>query len=121
VVFIQPVCAEERDDHSNHVLILAIMAAVDYDQSTEAFFERSGYTELNPLLGSRPSRGGLAAFGIIGIAATYILSETDHPLSQLAVDSIIASEQFNIEENARLLDGQKRRINGIPIILSFRF
>lgn len=104
------------------LLVLSAYAAIDYAQSCEMFFDRAGYHELNPILGQYPSRRDMAAFGILGISAVY-LSQELLPASwaQVVLDSVLASEQHNIEENTRLLQGERRRINAVPIILSFRF
>lgn len=105
-----------------YVLLLAAMAIVDYDQSSEMFYNREGYYELNPVLGNQPSRTDMLAFGAIGIGVVYLASEfLPESIGKLFMDSVVASEKWNIEDNASIMDGKRRRIEGIPLIISIRF
>lgn len=114
--------ARAESTAADHLGILLIMAAVDYDQSSGMFYNRGGYYELNPVLGKQPSRSDMLAFGAIGISVVYLASEfLPESLGKLFMDSVVASEQWNIEDNALLMDGKRRRIEGIPLILSIRF
>jgi len=106
------------------------MALIDYNQSVDMFFREEGFVEINPILGAHPSRGEMAAFGLISVGLTYLLIEVlPERWRRIAIDSIIASEKMNIEENRRVYQGwntggpplRGRAINGIPIVLSFRF
>ena len=102
--------------------VLAVFAAIDYDQSCKMFFERKGYFELNPILGKYPTRKELAAFGILGLGTVYLLqSVMPDAMSRVFLDSVLESQQMNIEENVRVKNNQRRQISGIPIILSIRF
>lgn len=104
------------------LLQLAAYAAVDYGQSTEAFFKREGHYELNPLLNERPSRRDLLAFGAAGIALTWLAGEVlPHPWAQIVLDSALASEGWNIEDNVRAADHAPRRINATPVIITLRW
>jgi hypothetical protein len=111
------------------VAVLASFAIIDYTQSVSMFYGSEGYQEMNPLLGSKPSRGSMAAFGIIGVGIFYLVSDyLSEPWRQIFADSIIASERMNIEDNRRLYQGwntdgppiRGRSFNGIPIVISFR-
>jgi hypothetical protein len=109
--------------------VLASFAIIDYAQSVAMFYGSDGYREMNPLLGSEPSRGSMIAFGIIGVGLFYLVSDyLSEPWRQIFSDSIIASERMNIEDNRRLYRGwntngppiRNRSFNGIPIVISFR-
>lgn len=101
---------------------LAAYAYVDYDQSTGVVTPGGSSVEGNPLLGDHPSREDMLMFGAAGIGLAYIATEIlPEPWDRIVLDSVLASEQFNIEENALVLDGKKRKINGIPFILRFEF
>ncbi len=106
------------------------MALIDYNQSVDMFFREEGFHEINPILGPHPSRGEMAAFGLISVGLTYLLIEVlPERWRRVAIDSIIASEKMNIEENRRVYQGwntggpplRGRALSGIPIVLSFRF
>lgn len=114
--------AAHASDNLEPMVMLAAFAVIDYNQTCEALFERTGHREANPILGEYPTRTELAAFGIIGMGAVY-LSQKLLPESwaQVVMDSVLASERMNIEENVRTLDNQRRQISGVPIVLSFRF
>jgi len=110
--------------------ILTSFAFIDYNQSVAMFFGSGGYNEVNPILGPKPSKGDMAVFGALGIGLSYFLSTTlSDPWRQIVVDSIIASERMNIEDNRRVYQGwntdgppiRGRFIPGVPIILSLRF
>ena len=114
----------------DELAIITSFAFIDYNQSVAMFHKMDGYREINPVLGSKPSRGDMVAFGVIGIGLFSILANTlSDPLRQIVVDSIIASERMNIEENRRVFPGwnaggpplRGRFMNGIPIVISFRF
>ena len=113
---------EQRAEHMEKLAVLAAYAVIDYRQSCEMFYSRAGYYENNPILGPHPSRASMAAFGVAGMGLTYIAGEIlPDPWATVVLDSVIASEQYNIEENARVEAGQQRRISGVPIIISIRF
>jgi|GEM_PF-5372803 len=106
------------------------MALIDYNQSVDMFFREEGYVEINPILGAHPSRSEMAAFGLISVGLTYLLIEVlPERWRRVAIDSIIASEKMNIEENRRVYQGwntggpplRGRALSGIPLVLSFRF
>ena len=78
--------------------------------------------ELNPVLGKHPSRGDMLAFGVSGTGLLWLSMEIlPEPWATIVVDSVLASERFNIEDNASVLQSRSRRINAVPIILTFRF
>jgi len=110
--------------------VIASFACIDYDQSVTMFYKNEGYYELNPILGSRPSRGSMMAFGAIGTGLFYLFANNlSEPWRQVVVDSIIASERMNIEDNRRVYPGwntdgpplRGRIFNGVPLIISLRF
>ena len=110
--------------------ILTSFALIDYTQSVTMFYKMDGYQEINPILGPKPSRASLLAFGLIGSGLFYVIAENlSDPWRQVFIDSVIATEQFNIEDNRRVYPGwntdgppiRGRRINSVPIIISLRF
>lgn len=104
------------------MLILTAMAVTDYNQSVEAFYHREGFRELNPILGERTTRREMITFGAASIllllGAEKILSEKWYTI---LLDSCVASERFNIEDNVRNANGHRRHIAAIPIIISIRW
>ncbi len=111
------------------VAALASFAVIDYAQSVAMFYGSNRYQELNPLFGSKPSRSSMALFGIIGVGLCYLVAETlSDPWKQIFMDSVIASERLNIEDNRRVYQGwntdgppvRGRSFYGIPFIISFR-
>ena len=118
------------DDNTEELALLISLAAADYQQSVDMFYHSEGYHEINPILGTDPSRTNLLAFGVIGVGLTYFIADTlPKPWKQIFFDSVIASEKMNIEENSRAYSGRNingppvrgREINGIPIVISLRF
>lgn len=118
-------------DHKvrQNTAVLASFAVIDYTQSVAMFYGSQGYREMNPLLGSKPSRGNMIAFGIIGVGLFYLVSDyLSEPWRQIFADSILASERMNIEDNRRLHKGSNtdgppirgRSFNGIPIVICVR-
>ena len=109
---------------------IVLFAFIDYNQSVAMFYGPGGYYELNPILGPNPSKNDMFAFGVAGIGIFYILANyLSDPWRQLFVDSIIASELRNIEDNRLVYQGwntdgppiRSRSINAVPIIISIRF
>ena len=118
------------DETSEQVVVIASFAFIDYNQSVDMFFRSEGYHEMNPILGPSPSRGDMLAFGAIGVGLSYVIAEIiPDPWKRIVIDSIIATERFNIEENRRVYHGWNtegppllgRSLDIIPIVLSFRF
>jgi len=110
--------------------LLSTFAAIDYTQSVEMFFHRKGYRELNPILGEHPSRQRMALFGLVSVAAVFIIAKAlPNSWSRVFIDSVTASEVMNIEENRQLMDGytvsgppvRGRVFQSIPIVIHFRF
>jgi hypothetical protein len=117
-------------DNTEELALLISLAAADYQQSVDMFYHSDGYHEINPILGTNPSRTNMLAFGAIGVGLTYLVANTlPKPWRQILLDSVIASEKMNVEENHRVSTGwnasgppvRGREINGIPIVISLRF
>jgi len=111
-------------DNVQKISYLAVLAVVDYRQSVDAFFHHPGkpyehHQEQNPILGPRPSRGELAAFGLAGVAATALISRSDHPLARIVVDSIVATEQVNVWQNQYAMTRQSSL--PIMVVMAFQF
>lgn len=115
---------------NQELAVLSSFALIDYTQSVSMFYKSEGFYEMNPALGKKPSRQNMALFGLIGVTVFYALAKTlPDPWKQIFVDSVIASEQMNIEDNRRIHQGwnnggppvRGRSFNGVPIVLSFRF
>lgn len=117
------------DDELNQKIVqLGTYGLIDYKQTATAIYNPpSGkrFVEINPILGERPERKELAAFGLGGIGIVYILKEAlpDNwkKAKEILIDSVLSTEQFNIEENQRVSSGQKRQAGVIPIILTIRW
>jgi hypothetical protein len=109
--------------------VLASFAVIDYTQSVSMFYGSGRYREMNPLLGSKPTKGAMIAFGVIGVSVFHLISSfLSEPWRQIFIDSIIASERMNIEDNRRVYRGwntdgppiRGRSFNGVPIVISIR-
>jgi hypothetical protein len=118
------------NDTLEDMALLTSFALIDYSQSVDMFFNRTGYHEMNPVLGPNPSRQDLFLFGTIGLCLSYVLTEiVPDTWRQIVIDSIVASEKHNIEDNRLLYQGwntegpplRGRTVDGIPIIVSVRF
>lgn len=125
-----PYVVSKEQKIRRELAIITSFAFIDYNQSVAMFYGPGGYYELNPILGSNPSKNAMFTFGVAGIGIFYILANSlSDPWRQLFVDSIIASELRNIEDNRRIYQGwntdgppiRGRSINGIPIIICIRF
>lgn len=123
-----PVSKEQKI--RKELAVVASFAFIDYNQSVTMFYKTEGYHEINPILGPKPSRGSMIAFGAIGTGLFYLLADTlPDPWRQVVVDSIIASERMNIEDNRRVYAGwntegpplRGRSMNCVPIVISLRF
>lgn len=119
----------KREKLGHETAVLTSFALIDYTQSVAMFYGSGNFRELNPLLGSKPSRNSMALFGLIGIGLFYLVADyLNEPWKQIFVDSIIASEGMNIDDNRRVYQGwnttgppiRGRSFNGVPIIISFR-
>lgn len=125
-----PPPSSAADTVTERLALVASLAVADYNQSVEMFFGNEGLHEINPILGTSPSRGDLIAFGLVGVGLTYLIYETlPPPWNRIAVDSIIASERMNIEENRRVYLGvngdgppvRGREMSAVPVMISLRF
>jgi hypothetical protein len=124
-------CALWADEaRIEHLALLTSFAMIDYSQSEDMFFGRDGYHEVNPVLGQSPTRQDLLLFGAVGLCLSYALTEILPSTWKLIVmDSIIATEKMNIEENRTVYKGwntegpplRGRTMDGIPIMVSLRF
>ena len=103
--------------------MLSFLAAADYHQSCEMFYQRDGIVEVNPILGENPSRRDMALFGLVSLTLAWLLdSALDEPLKTVFLDSVITSESMNIRENNRILtSGLRRDMDAIPIMITFRW
>lgn len=110
------------DNKTKELLTLAVMAGIDYSQSKENI--KKGHIEINPLLGENPSNKEMAIFGIVCIGATYGVMNTmpEGKLKNFVMDSILATEQLNIEENRNVKQyGHRTFPKTLMIVLSFKF
>ena len=116
---------------AEQIAVLASFAVVDYQQSVAMFYESNGYYELNPLLGTSPGRVELISFGVVGVGLVYFAVEMlPEGWRQVVMDSIVATERLNIEDNRTVYEGWntegpplrgRTMDNGIPIMVSLRF
>lgn len=115
---------------AQEMAVITSFALIDYHQSVSMFYGSDGYSELNPALGQNPTRQEMATFGVVGLGAFYLLANNlSEPWRQIVVDSIIASERMNIEDNRRISQGwntngppiRGRLFNGVPLVISLRF
>ncbi len=111
------------DETDRKFLTLATYAMIDYQQSCEMFYHRTGYREMNPVLGPNPTREDLVAFGVGGVALAYGVTRMlpDNRFRTILVDSILATEQLNIEENRIIMRRLTSKYNRIMIVLKFSF
>ena len=112
-----------RTDNDRKLMTLASMALIDYQQSVQMFYKTDGFKELNPILGATPERQDLAAFGIVGLGIAYGINELmpEGKFKDFLFDSMLATEQFNIEENQRVMNTGKRSFDSIMLVMSFDF
>jgi hypothetical protein len=62
------------------------------------------------------------AFGLISLGSTWLAADLlNDTWGTILLDSIAASEQFNVEENERVKNGLGRNMRAIPIIISLRW
>ena len=111
----------QRNDRK--LLTLATMALIDYQQSTQMFYEMEGYEEYNPILGPNPSQANLLAFGVGSLTIAYGINKwmPESKFKDFLFDSILATERLNIEENRQAIRTGKRNFEGIVFLLSFEF
>ncbi len=130
LIVASPLVSMANDSTTEDFVLLASFAFVDYNQSVDMFYQNTGYHEVNPILGPSPSRQELVLFGAVGFCLSYALTEIlPDAWRQLVVDSIIATERLNIEENRLVYKGwntdgpplRGRIMDGIPIVISMRF
>ncbi len=130
IVILLPYTVWSSDEFTEQFAVLASFALIDFSQSSSMFYENTGYYEVNALLGPFPSREELLSFGIAGLGLTYLVSAfLPAAWSGMVIDSIIATERLNIEDNRRVYRGwndagppaRGRSMAGIPILISMRF
>jgi hypothetical protein len=130
MVILMPAAGQADENRTADFALLMSFAVIDYNQRVNMFYESQGYYEVNQVLGKSPTRGDMIAFGMIGVGLTYLLSDMlPEPWNRILIDSVIASEMRNIEENRRVYSGwntegpplRGREMNAIPIIISLRF
>lgn len=97
------------------------MAFIDYGQSVELIVKGNS-NELNFFLGKKPKRRDLFAFGAASVSAFWLVEKYfgETKLGTILLDSILASEKYNIEENKQVKETGKRTFNTILIVLSFK-
>jgi len=118
-ISLEPLVAIAQLDKTQRIAHLITLAIVDYQQTVAAVIKRPDqFIEMNPILGEHPNRTELAVFGIFGVVTTAMIGEINHPLTEIVVNSIIASEQLNILENQHM---KERTQIPIMIVASFRF
>ena len=111
-----------ESDRLQKFSVLASYAAIDYSQSADLFYHRSGYYEINPILGKQPSRRDMLAFGAVGMALLYFSTKIlPDSWSNVLIDSAISSEGWNIEDNVLVSNAYHRRINAVPVIVTLRW
>ena len=112
-----------RAEDDQRFLLLGLLAAADYHQSCEMFYKREGIIEINPILGEKPGRRDMALFGLVSLALVWLLDkEINDPLRTVLMDSIIASESMNVQENSFILNSSyHRKLDAIPIMITFRW
>jgi hypothetical protein len=118
-LLVVPAHAEEQ--RTEKLAVLAAMAWIDYDQSAGWVTPGGRTYELNPILGEHPSRGDMLAFGATGLGLLWLAGEVlPEPWATVVLDSAITSERWNIEDNVLARDG-RRRINAVPVIITWRW
>jgi hypothetical protein len=125
VVFLP--CSATGSERTTSFAVLAAFSWIDYEQSV-GVVTPGGLSpgDLNPILGKHVTRQEMLAFGVAGIGLVYLATEIlPDPWGKIVLDSAVASEQFNIEDNVRGENarwrGYVRRIEGVPILITVRF
>ena len=121
-------------EQTEKLFILTAFAAIDYHQSAGWVTPGGGATELNPILETHPTRANMLTFGVIGIGATWLATQVlPKSWGNIVLDSVISSEQWNIEDNNMAENGRRRlfqaagesynfrRINAVPVIITIRW
>ncbi len=112
---------QKQQEKLSSFVVLSGMSVVDFFQTINILFDKKGYHELDPLLAKHPSRGELIAFGVGGLIIVYLVRQwLPEPWDGVFLDSVITSEGWNITENNTVLEGGKRRMSGILLILTLR-
>ena len=111
------------DETDHKFLTLATYAMIDYQQSCEMFFERDGFKEVNPILGDHPTRASLMGFGIGSLALAYGVTKLlpENRFKTILVDSILATEQLNIEENREVMRYRNPKYNRLMVVMKVNF
>jgi hypothetical protein len=79
------------------------------------------FTEGNPLLGPRPSRERLLAFGLAGMTvSSLVVTRLPAPWSRIVLDSIVKSEELNVAANMDFLRAGRHQ-GPIPLVVSLQF
>jgi hypothetical protein len=123
-MLILPAEGASWSDRQQGLAQLTAYAFVDYDQSCDMFYGIAGehHVELNPILGEHPSRNEMLTFGFVGVGLAWVAGELlPAPWGRIVLDSMIASEGWNIEDNALVADGRHRRVPAVPVIVSIRW
>jgi hypothetical protein len=117
---LEPLVVIAHLENSQKITHLIALALVDYNQTVATVVKQpEQFFEMNPVLGKHPGRTALALFGIAGVAATALVSGIDHPVAEIVVNSIIATEQLNVWENQYVMGS--RNTLPIMIVASFPF
>lgn len=120
ILLLPSIC--DADERVEKFATLASFAFVDYNQSAGLVTPGGKATELNPVLGKHPSRAQMLAFGLESFVALYVATELlPRSFGRVLLDSVIATEQLNIEENREVLDGRKRSFNGIALVVAIQW
>lgn len=109
----------QATDNTDKLTMLAIQSFIDYHQTVKCL--DSGGIELNPILGKQPSKTELFTFGLVSNALVFGIDQYFAPsrFKTILIDSIIKTEQVNIEWNKQLLNGHDRPYNTIVVFIKF--
>lgn len=113
------------DEHDvDHMLFtLAGFSVIDYYQSVDFLYRDPSKKcdEMNPALGSHPSRRNMLEFGTAAVGGTYLFKKLVYPrypnVAKFTVIGITAFEIFNVVNNMYNVHERKPFWYGLPIVM----
>lgn len=110
---------------SEKTITLLAMSLIDFNQSVEMFYGRGKgeFIEFNPLLNGKPSRESMILMGSAGITIYYAIEELvkEGFWKDLVLDSVLATEKLNIEDNRYALKTGHRPFKCLMIVFTGKF
>ena len=124
LVFTTPAHALNNSAKNDEKLAaLVLLTMIDHHQSVHMFYKCGDHLELNPIIGARPDRRDLVMYQLAGLGIAYGLNDVmpEGKFKDFLIDSVLATEKFNIEENQKVISSNKRTFDCIMLVMSFNF